>query len=45
MLKEKTFFKNVIEVLRDRLIFNDQVWAFGFYHKDDEQICKEYLIK
>jgi len=44
MLRDKPFFKKVIEVLRNRLIYDDMVWSYSFYHKDDESVCREYLM-
>ena len=42
-LKDKSFFKQVIEILRDRFISYLEVWQYSFYHKDDLQTMKEYL--
>ena len=42
-LRDKPFFKRVIAALRDRFIFDSEVWSYGFYHCDDEEICREYL--
>ena len=39
-LRDKTFYKRVIEVLRDRFIFDEKVWSYGFYHLDEE-VCTE----
>jgi hypothetical protein len=36
-LKDKAFFKQVIEILRDRFIYYSDVWQYAFYHKDDLQ--------
>ena len=44
MLRDKAFFKKVIAVLRERLIYDDQVWSYGFFHKDDELACREYIM-
>ena len=43
MLRDKAYFKKVIEVLRERLIWDQQVWAYSFFHRDDEVACREYL--
>jgi hypothetical protein len=43
MLRDKVFFKKVIEVLRERLIWDDSVWSYSFFHRDDERACREYL--
>ena len=34
MLSDKEFFLRVLEILRARKIYNDQVWSYAFYHKD-----------
>ena len=44
MLRDKAFFKKVIEVLRERFIYDESVWMYGFYHKDDWRVCREYLM-
>jgi hypothetical protein len=36
MLKDKEFFLKVLEVLRERLIFDANVWSYSLYHKSDE---------
>lgn len=43
MLRDKVFFKKVLEVLRSRLIWDESVWAYSFFHRDDERACKEFL--
>jgi hypothetical protein len=43
MLRDKVFFKKVLEVLRQRHIFDLSVWSYSFFHKDDERACREYL--
>jgi hypothetical protein len=42
-LRDKSFFKRVIQVLRDRFLYDEEVWSYGFYHLDDEEVCREYL--
>lgn len=44
MLKDKPFYKRVISVLRERFIYNEQVWSYSFFHKDDLNTCREYLM-
>ena len=43
LLKDRVFFLKVVAVLRDRLIYNKRVWAYGFYHKGEEQIVREWF--
>ena len=43
-LKDKAFFKQVIDILRDRFIYYSDVWQYAFYHKDDLQTMQEYLL-
>jgi hypothetical protein len=49
LLKDKEFYQSVIELLKDRLIFNITVWSFSIYHSDLEnfsellQYYSEYL--
>ena len=45
MMKDKAFFKKVLEILRERYIFNSEIWSFAFYNKDDELAVKEYLAR
>lgn len=42
LLKRKDFYEKVIEILRDRLFFNEDVWKFSVYH-GDLRTAKEYL--
>ena len=44
MLRDKVFFKKVLEVLRDRMIYDETVWSYCMYHKEDELACREYLM-
>ena len=44
MLRDKVFFKKAIEILRERMIYEEQVWGYSFHHKDDELACREYLM-
>ena len=39
---DKEFFIKLIKVLRNRGYYNEKVWSFGFYHKEEESII-EYL--
>jgi hypothetical protein len=34
LLKDKGFYEKVIEILRNRFIFNATVWSFSIYHGD-----------
>ncbi|TNV74380.1 hypothetical protein FGO68_gene14226 [Halteria grandinella] len=45
MLKDKEFFKKVLEVLRGRMIYDNQVWSYALHHKlvDDERALREYF--
>jgi hypothetical protein len=44
MLRDKVFFRKALEVLRDRMIYDDNVWSYSMYHKDEELACREYLM-
>ena len=39
---DKDFYNKFIKILRERGYYDNNVWAFGFHHKD-EQAVKEYL--
>ena len=39
---DKSFYNNIINILRKRGYYNNNLWAFGFHHKDEKAI-KEYL--
>lgn len=43
LLKDKSFFKKVIEILSERLIFEPEVLQFAFFHKDDLSLMRQYL--
>ena len=42
LMKDKDFYNQMINILRNRGYYNNLVWAFGFHHKD-EQAIKEFL--
>lgn len=42
MLKDKSFFTEVVRILREKVVFSPSIWAFGIYHNDEES-SKEYL--
>jgi hypothetical protein len=42
-LKDKEFFIRVTDTLRNRKIYDDLIWKYGFYHKDQKTI-KESLM-
>ena len=44
MLKDKEFYGQVTDTLRQRKIYDDQVWKFGFYHNDPLAI-KEWIMR
>ena len=44
MLRDKVFFKKALEILRERMIYEESVWGYSFHHKDDELACREYLM-
>jgi hypothetical protein len=44
LLKEKTFFYQVISILRQRCIFEQQVWQYALYLKEDTELMKEALL-
>jgi hypothetical protein len=43
MLDDPKFCLKVIEILRERRIFDGTTWQYGFKHKDEKAI-KEYLV-
>ena len=42
LCKDKSFWKDCINILRDRGYYIPRIWTYGFMHKD-EQTIKEYL--
>lgn len=44
LLKDKDFFNSVINILRDRSIFEPSVWQYAFHHKDNIVLMREYLM-
>lgn len=42
MLKDKEFFKSVIQILKSRFYYNPSIWSFGLLH-DDVETVSEYL--
>ncbi|CDW90653.1 UNKNOWN [Stylonychia lemnae] len=44
MLKDKPFYEKVIQIIRDRYIYNRDVWSFAFYHCSNEEIMREFIL-
>jgi len=44
MLKDKDFFDAVISILRERNIFEPNVWRYAFYHKENTDLMRECLM-
>lgn len=44
LLKDRDFFNAVINILRDRNIFEPTVWQYAFYHKDNIGLMRECLM-
>lgn len=38
MLKDKKFFIQVTDALRSRRIYEENIWKYGFYHKDPQTV-------
>ena len=43
LLKDREFFNKVIAILRERCIFEQSVWQFAFFFKDDTALMNEAL--
>jgi hypothetical protein len=41
-MRDHDFFKNILNLLRERFVFNDILWSYGLYH-NDRQAIREYL--
>ena len=44
LLKDKKVFGRITEILRNRYIYNNDVWSYGFKH-NDLGVIKEFLLK
>ena len=42
LLKDKDFFKKLVSLLKDNLIFDEMTWSFSIYHGESEEF-EEYL--
>ncbi len=42
MLKDKSIFEKMINLMKDRGYFSQQIWQYGFLH-NDVKIVQEYL--
>lgn len=40
MLKDKEFYQNVIDILRERKMFEPNIWNYAFYHWDYQAISE-----
>ena len=43
LLKDKEFFHKAIEIFKKRKYFDNSVWQYAFYHKDNQQAMRDYL--
>ena len=43
MLKDKSFFLKVVDVLRSRGLYYSDIWQYCIYHKCDERALTEYI--
>ena len=42
MLKDKDLFYRILKILKSRMIYNNEVWSYGF-HYEDKEIIREFL--
>jgi hypothetical protein len=42
MLKDKSFYQKVIAIMRERKIYNGNIWGYGFLHNDEEAV-RDYM--
>jgi hypothetical protein len=42
LLKDKSTFQRIIKILQHRMIYNNDVWSYGFCH-NNRAVIKEYL--
>ena len=43
MLKDKEFYNKFINILINKRVFDSSAWSFSLYHKDREDLLKEYF--
>ena len=43
LLKDKDFFAQVIQILKEKCMYYPQVWEYALYHKDDTKLIAEWL--
>jgi len=43
MLKDLKFYTEFVKILKSYGIYQDTVWSFSLYHKNDENLISEYL--
>lgn len=43
LMKDKDFFNKAISILSKRKYFNQTIWSYAFFHKDNSQALREYL--
>jgi hypothetical protein len=42
-MKDKAFFEKIIETLRNRYVYNSELWSYSIKHNDPEAV-REYLV-
>ena len=45
LLKDREFFTQVIQILREKCLYFPQVWEYALYHRDDTKLIAEWLKK
>ena len=43
LLKDKAFFAEAVQILKERAIYDAEVWQYAFYHRDDIDLMGECL--
>lgn len=43
LLKDKEFFSQAVDVLRQRCVFDQTLWGYSLFHKHDLQSIREYM--
>ena len=44
MLKDKDFYEKVMAIMRERKIYSERIWGYGFLH-NDEAAVKDFMYR
>ncbi len=44
MMSNESFWSKCVEILRDRQVYNAEIWSYSLKHRSDINTLKEYIL-